>query len=124
MIGRDHLDSGSVASPYRETEAMADGSDAIADWPLLNALVNTSSGASWVSRSTMAAASASDGRSMPAWSASQTGASSPPTKLDRVLTRPIPGTGVIRHADAGYEHARSRVAAERGVRVPMREGNQ
>ncbi|MCX5533128.1 urocanate hydratase [Streptomyces sp. NBC_00006] len=118
-IGRDHLDSGSVASPYRETEAMKDGSDAIADWPLLNALVNTSSGATWVSlhhgggvgmgRSNHAGqVCVADGTDLAA------------AKIERVLTND-PAMGVIRHVDAGYEHA-AEVAAERGVRVPMREG--
>ncbi len=118
MIGRDHLDSGSVASPYRETEGMADGSDAIADWPLLNALVNTSAGAAWVSASTTAAASASAARSTPGWCAWPTAARWRREKLERVLTND-PGMGVIRHADAGYERAEA-VARERGVRVPMR----
>jgi urocanate hydratase len=118
VIGRDHLDSGSVASPYRETEAMMDGSDAIADWPLLNALVNTSCGATWVSihhgggvgigRSIHAGmVVVADGTEMAA------------AKLARVLVSD-PGMGVIRHADAGYERA-IEVAAERGVRIPMNE---
>ena len=85
VIGRDHLDSGSVASPYRETEGMADGSDAIADWPLLNALVNTAAGASWVSIH-HGGGSGSGARSTPAWSASPTAPSSPAQKLERVLT--------------------------------------
>jgi urocanate hydratase len=114
-IGRDHLDSGSVASPYRETEAMADGSDAIADWPLLNALVNTSSGASWVSlhhgggvgmgRSTHAGqVCIADGTDLAA------------QKLARVLTND-PAMGVLRHTDAGYERAAS-VARDRGIHIP------
>ena len=90
MIGRDHLDSGSVASPYRETESMRDGSDAIADWPLLNALVNTASGAELGQRSTTAAASASAARSTPAWSASPT-APSWPTRSSTGSSPPIPG---------------------------------
>ena len=120
MIGRDHLDSGSVASPYRETEAMADGSDAIADWPLLNALVNTASGASWVTHPPRRRRRhrALDPRR--AWCASPTAPTSAAQKLERVLTAD-PGMGVIRHADAGYERA-IEVADERGVRIPMREG--
>jgi urocanate hydratase len=119
VIGRDHLDSGSVASPYRETEAMADGSDAIADWPLLNALVNTSAGASWVSIHD--GGGVGIGRSLHAGMVCVAdGTDLAAEKLDRVL-RTDPGMGVIRHADAGYERAID-VAAERGVRVPMREG--
>ena len=103
MIGRDHLDSGSVASPYRETEAMADGSDAIADWPLLNALVNTASGASWVS--IHHGGGVGIGRSIHAGMVCVAdGTELAAEKLDRVLTTD-PGTGVIRHADAGYERA-------------------
>ncbi len=116
VIGRDHLDSGSVASPYRETEAMADGSDAIADWPLLNALVNTASGATWVS--IHHGGGVGIGRSIHAGMVCLAdGTELAAEKLDRVLTSD-PGMGVIRHADAGYEHALE-VAAERGVRVPM-----
>jgi urocanate hydratase len=118
VIGRDHLDSGSVASPYRETESMADGSDAIGDWPLLNALVNTSAGASWVSIHD--GGGVGIGRSLHAGMvcvADGTGLAA--EKLDRVL-QTDPGMGVIRHADAGYERAID-VAEERGVRVPMRE---
>jgi urocanate hydratase len=118
VIGRDHLDSGSVASPYRETEAMADGSDAIADWPLLNALVNTSSGATWVS--IHHGGGVGIGRSIHAGMvALADGSDLAAAKLERVLTND-PGTGVIRHADAGYERAID-VAAERGVRLPMTE---
>jgi urocanate hydratase len=118
VIGRDHLDSGSVASPYRETEGMADGSDAIADWPLLNALVNTSSGASWVS--IHHGGGVGIGRSIHAGQVSVAdGTPLAAQKLERVLTND-PGTGVIRHVDAGYDRA-AEVAAERGVRVPMRE---
>jgi urocanate hydratase len=121
VIGRDHLDSGSVASPYRETEAMADGSDAIADWPLLNALVNTSSGASWVSIHD--GGGVGIGRSLHAGMVCVAdGTDLAAEKLDRVL-HADPGMGVIRHADAGYERAIA-VAEERGVRVPMREGDQ
>ncbi len=119
VIGRDHLDSGSVASPYRETEAMADGSDAIADWPLLNALVNTSSGASWVS--IHHGGGVGIGRSIHAGMvALADGTALADEKLARVLTTD-PGMGVIRHADAGYDRAID-VAAERGVRIPMLEG--
>jgi urocanate hydratase len=118
VIGRDHLDSGSVASPYRETEAMADGSDAIADWPLLNALVNTSAGASWVSIHD--GGGVGIGRSLHAGMVCVAdGTDLAAEKLDRVL-QTDPGMGVIRHADAGYDRA-VEVAAERGVRVPMRE---
>jgi urocanate hydratase len=118
VIGRDHLDSGSVASPYRETEAMADGSDAIADWPLLNALVNTSSGASWVS--IHHGGGVGIGRSLHAGQVSLAdGTDLAAQKLARVLTND-PGMGVIRHVDAGYEIA-DRVAHERGVRIPMQE---
>jgi urocanate hydratase len=118
VIGRDHLDSGSVASPYRETEGMEDGSDAIADWPLLNALVNTASGASWVS--IHHGGGVGIGRSIHAGMVCVAdGTELAAQKLERVLTSD-PGTGVIRHADAGYEDA-VRVADERGVRIPMRE---
>src|SRR6187431_674567 len=119
VIGRDHLDSGSVASPNRETEAMRDGSDAVADWPLLNALVNTAAGATWVSihhgggvgigySQHAGMVVVADGTPLAA------------EKLERVLTTD-PGMGVIRHADAGYERALE-VARERGVRVPMLDG--
>jgi len=118
VIGRDHLDSGSVASPYRETEAMADGSDAIADWPLLNALVNTSSGATWVS--IHHGGGVGIGRSIHAGMvAVADGTDLAGQKLERVLTCD-PGMGVIRHVDAGYDRA-AEVAAERGVRIPMTE---
>ncbi|GFG53032.1 urocanate hydratase [Mycolicibacterium agri] len=118
VIGRDHLDSGSVASPYRETEAMADGSDAIADWPLLNALVNTASGASWVS--IHHGGGVGMGRSIHAGQVCVAdGTELAAQKLERVLIND-PGMGVIRHVDAGYEHA-AQVATERGVRIPMRE---
>ena len=119
VIGRDHLDSGSVASPYRETESMADGSDPIADWPLLNALVNTASGASWVSIHD--GGGVGIGRSLHAGMVCVAdGTDLAGEKLERVLTSD-PGTGVMRHADAGYERAIA-VAAERGVRLPMRDG--
>jgi urocanate hydratase len=118
VIGRDHLDSGSVASPYRETEAMADGSDAIADWPLLNALVNTASGASWVSLHH--GGGVGIGRSIHAGMVCLAdGTDLAAEKLSRVLTAD-PGTGVMRHADAGYERAID-VARDRGVRIPMLE---
>jgi urocanate hydratase len=118
VIGRDHLDSGSVASPYRETEAMVDESDAIADWPLLNALVNTAAGATWVS--IHHGGGVGIGRSIHAGMVCVAdGSELAAEKLDRVLTAD-PGTGVMRHADAGYERAVS-VAAERGVRIPMHE---
>ena len=118
VIGRDHLDCGSVASPYRETEAMADGSDAIADWPILNALVNTASGASWVS--VHHGGGVGIGRSIHAGQVCVAdGSPLAAQKLERVLTND-PGMGVIRHVDAGYEEA-AEVAAERGVRVPMGE---
>ena len=119
VIGRDHLDCGSVASPYRETEAMADGSDAIADWPLLNALVNTASGATWVS--IHHGGGVGIGRSIHAGQVTVAdGSPLAAEKIARVLTND-PGMGVIRHVDAGYERAVA-VADERGVRVPMREG--
>ncbi|AXB44821.1 urocanate hydratase [Amycolatopsis albispora] len=118
VIGRDHLDSGSVASPYRETEGMADGSDAIADWPLLNAMVNTASGASWVS--IHHGGGVGMGRSIHAGQVCVAdGTALAGQKIERVLTND-PGMGVIRHVDAGYERA-AEVAAERGVRVPMKE---
>ncbi len=118
VIGRDHLDSGSVASPYRETEDMADGSDAIADWPLLNALLNTSSGATWVS--IHHGGGVGIGRSIHAGQVCVAdGTPLAAAKLERVLTND-PGSGVMRHVDAGYERARE-VAAERGVRIPMGE---
>jgi urocanate hydratase len=118
VIGRDHLDAGSVASPYRETESMRDGSDAIADWPLLNALVNTAAGASWVS--IHHGGGVGIGRSIHAGMVCVAdGTDLAAEKLERVLTSD-PGTGVIRHADAGYERAIA-VAEERDVRLPMNE---
>ena len=117
-IGRDHLDSGSVASPYRETESMLDGSDAIADWPLLNALVNTASGATWVS--IHHGGGVGMGRSIHAGQVTVAdGTDLAAQKIERVLTND-PGMGVIRHVDAGYPEA-ERAAAERGVRIPMQE---
>ncbi|MGH3499007.1 MAG: urocanate hydratase [Nocardioidaceae bacterium] len=119
VIGRDHLDCGSVASPYRETEAMLDGSDAIADWPLLNAMVNVASGASWVS--IHHGGGVGIGRSIHAGQVVVVdGTELAGRKAERVLTND-PGMGVIRHVDAGYDRAEA-VAAERAVRVPMREG--
>jgi urocanate hydratase len=120
VIGRDHLDCGSVASPYRETEGMRDGSDAIADWPLLNALVNTASGASWVS--IQHGGGVGIGRSIHAGQVSVAdGTPLAAQKLERVLTND-PGMGVIRHVDAGYEAA-EQVAAQQGIRVPMNEAS-
>ena len=116
VIGRDHLDTGSVASPYRETEAMRDGSDAIADWPLLNALVNTAAGASWVSIHN--GGGVGIGYSQHAGMVVVAdGTDDTRDRLERVLTTD-PGMGIIRHADAGYESAIN-VAHERGVRLPM-----
>ncbi|AXK46467.1 urocanate hydratase [Brachybacterium saurashtrense] len=116
VIGRDHLDSGSVASPYRETESMLDGSDAIADWPLLNALTSTSSGASWVS--IHHGGGVGIGRSIHAGQVGLAdGTELARQKLERLLTND-PAMGVIRHVDAGYSRA-DQVAHERGVRVPM-----
>ncbi|SCG61663.1 urocanate hydratase [Micromonospora humi] len=116
VIGRDHLDCGSVASPYRETESMADGSDAIADWPLLNALVNTASGASWVS--IHHGGGVGIGRSIHAGQVCVAdGTALAGQKIERVLTND-PAMGVIRHVDAGYDDARE-VAERTGVRVPM-----
>ncbi|GAA0839354.1 urocanate hydratase [Streptosporangium amethystogenes subsp. fukuiense] len=118
VIGRDHLDCGSVASPYRETEGMADGSDAIADWPLLNAMLNVASGAAWVS--IHHGGGVGIGRSIHAGQVTVAdGTRLGAEKLNRVLTND-PGTGVIRHVDAGYDEAVA-VAEERDVRIPMRE---
>jgi urocanate hydratase len=118
VIGRDHLDTGSVASPYRETEGMADGSDAIADWPLLNALVNTASGATWVS--IHHGGGVGIGRSIHAGQVTVAdGTELAAAKLERVLGND-PATGVLRHVDAGYQLAEE-VAEERGIRVPMQE---
>jgi urocanate hydratase len=116
VIGRDHLDSGSVASPYRETEGMIDGSDAIADWPLLNGMVNTCSGATWVS--IHHGGGVGIGRSIHAGQVTVAdGTDLAAEKLERVLTND-PAMGVIRHVDAGYERA-VEVAGERGVTIPM-----
>jgi len=118
VIGRDHLDSGSVASPYRETESMADGSDAIADWPILNALLNVASGAAWVA--VHHGGGVGMGKSIHAGAqVVADGSADAAERLDRVLTND-PGTGVMRHADAGYDRA-VQVAEQRGVRLPMLE---
>jgi urocanate hydratase len=121
VIGRDHLDTGSVASPFRETEAMLDGSDAIADWPILNALLNTASGASWVSFHH--GGGVGIGNSLHAGQVIVAdGSDGAARRLERVLTND-PGIGVARHADAGYDQAIA--AAERhGIRLPMREGDR
>jgi urocanate hydratase len=116
VIGRDHLDAGSVASPNRETEGMKDGSDAIADWPLLNALLNTACGASWVSLhhgGGVGIGYSIHGGMVCVADGTETAS----RRLERVLTAD-PGTGVMRHADAGYEEA-ERVARDRGVDLPM-----
>ena len=119
VIGRDHLDSGSVASPYRETEAMLDGSDAIADWPILNALLNTASGAAWVA--VHHGGGVGIGKSIHAGAqVVADGTDEGAMRVERVLIND-PGTGVMRHADAGYDRAME-VAGERGVRIPMAEG--
>jgi urocanate hydratase len=116
VIGRDHLDSGSVASPNRETEAMQDGSDAVADWPILNALLNTASGASWVSFHH--GGGVGMGYSLHAGQVTVAdGTDSAARRLARVLDND-PGIGVARHADAGYDLAR-RTAREKGIRIPM-----
>jgi urocanate hydratase len=118
VIGRDHLDAGSVASPYRETEGMRDGSDAIADWPILNALMNTAAGAHWVS--VHHGGGVGIGYSIHAGMVVVAdGTEEADSRLERVLTAD-PGLGVVRHADAGYERALE-VARERGVRLPWRE---
>src|SRR5262249_54599599 len=119
VIGRDHLDSGSVASPYRETQAMLDRSGPIADWPLLHALVNAASGAAWVS--IHHGGGVGMGRSIHAGQVTVAdGTPLAGAKLERVLTND-PGTGVLRHVDAGYERA-AEVAEQRGLRIPMRKG--
>ena len=121
-IGRDHLDTGSVASPYRETERMLDGSDAVADWPILNALLNTASGASWVSFHH--GGGVGMGYSLHAGQVTVAdGTENARKRLNRVLNND-PGLGVVRHADAGYEIAR-RTAREKGIRMPMgKTGNR
>jgi urocanate hydratase len=118
VVGRDHLDTGSVASPNRETEAMKDGSDAIADWPILNAMLNVASGASWVSFHH--GGGVGMGYSLHAGQVTVVdGTDACARRLERVLTND-PGIGVVRHADAGYEEAR-RMAKEGGIRMPMDE---
>ena len=118
VIGRDHLDTGSVASPFRETESMKDGSDAIADWPLLNALLNTASGASWVSIHN--GGGVGIGYSQHAGQVTVAdGTDAMAKRIERVLTND-PGIGVARHADAGYEEAID-FAQRKDVRIPMRE---
>jgi urocanate hydratase len=121
VIGRDHLDAGSVASPHRETEAMKDGSDAVADWPLLNALVNTAAGASWVSIHNGGGVGIgySDHAGMVVVA---DGSDLAAQRLERVLTTD-PGMGVLRHVDAGYEQAID-FAKQSGIRVPMLEGQE
>jgi len=115
VIGRDHLDTGSVASPYRETEGMKDGTDAVADWPVLNALLNTASGASWVSFHHGGGVGIGDslhaGQVLVA-----DGTAEMRTRIERVLTND-PGLGVARHADAGYEEALA-TARAKGIRIP------
>src|SRR5450631_650126 len=116
VIGRDHLDCGSVASPFRETESMKDGSDAVADWPLLNALVNTAAGASWVSIHN--GGGVGIGYSLHAGQVTVAdGTDAMAKRIERVLTTD-PGMGIIRHADAGYEEARG-FAAQADIRIPM-----
>ena len=116
VIGRDHLDAGSVASPFRETEAMRDGSDAIADWPILNALLNTAAGATWVS--VHHGGGVGIGNAIHAGMVVVAdGGDEMAERLERVLTTD-PGTGVLRHADAGYEDALDEAAAG-GLRIPM-----
>jgi urocanate hydratase len=119
VIGRDHLDSGSVASPYRETEAMKDGTDAIADWPALNALVNTASGASWVSYHH--GGGVGMGYSLHAGQVTVAdGTKEMDKRLERVLTND-PAMGVLRHADAGYDKAVN-FAEKKGIKIPMSGG--
>jgi len=119
VIGRDHLDCGSVASPYRETEGMKDGSDAIADWPILNALLNTASGASWVSFHN--GGGVGIGYSLHAGQVIVAdGTPEMAVRLQRVLTND-PGIGIARHADAGYEAA-LHFARQRRVKIPMGSG--
>jgi len=117
VIGRDHLDCGSVASPYRETEAMLDGSDAVADWPILNALLNTASGASWVSVHN--GGGVGIGYSLHAGQVTVAdGTEMMAKRIERVLTTD-PGMGIIRHVDAGYKEAEG-FAEKAGVKVPMK----
>jgi len=118
VIGRDHLDAGSVASPYRETEGMLDGSDAIADWPLLNALVNTAAGASWVSIHNGGGVGIGYSQHAGMVVVAE-GSAECERRLERVLTTD-PGMGIIRHADAGYQRSLE-VAEQHGIRIPMRD---
>ena len=121
VIGRDHLDSGSVASPYRETEAMLDGSDAIGDWPLLNALVNTAAGASWVSIHN--GGGVGIGYSLHAGMVVVADGTDDATRrLQRVLTTD-PGMGIVRHVDAGYDKAVEE-ARDHNLKIPMLESGQ
>src|SRR5437868_14643407 len=121
VIGRDHLDAGSVASPYRETEAMRDGSDAIADWPILNALVNVAAGASWVS--VHHGGGVGIGNSIHAGMVVVAdGTDEAAERLERVLTSD-PGMGVVRHLDAGYPEAEA-AADEHGLTTPMRAAHR
>jgi len=116
VIGRDHLDTGSVASPFRETESMRDGSDAVADWPLLNALVNTASGASWVSIHN--GGGVGIGYSQHAGQVVVAdGTKEMAARIERVLTND-PGIGIVRHADAGYPEA-VEFARTHGIKIPM-----
>ena len=116
VIGRDHLDCGSVASPFRETESMKDGSDAVADWPLLNALLNTAAGASWVSIHN--GGGVGIGYSLHAGQVTVAdGTEMMAKRIERVLTTD-PGMGIVRHADAGYEEAKG-FARDQGVKIPM-----
>jgi urocanate hydratase len=119
VVGRDHLDAGSVASPYRETESMADGSDAIADWPILNALLNTASGATWVA--VHHGGGVGIGKSIHAGAQLVLDGTDDAARRVELMLRNDPGTGVMRHADAGYARA-AEVARERGVRLPMADG--
>jgi urocanate hydratase len=121
VIGRDHLDSGSVASPYRETESMTDGSDAIADWPILNALLNTASGATWVA--VHHGGGTGIGKSIHAGAQLVVDGTDDAAKRIELMLRNDPGTGVMRHADAGYETA-VEVARDKGLRLPMINGSQ
>jgi urocanate hydratase len=118
VMGRDHLDCGSVASPFRETENMKDGSDAVADWPLLNALLNTAAGASWVSIHN--GGGVGIGYSLHAGQVTVAdGTQGMAKRIERVLTTD-PGMGIIRHADAGYAEA-TEFAKQNGVRIPMKK---
>jgi len=119
-MGRDHLDCGSVASPFRETESMKDGSDAVADWPLLNALLNTAAGASWVSIHN--GGGVGIGYSLHAGQVTVAdGSKEMAARIERVLTND-PGMGVIRHVDAGYPEA-VEFARKKDVKVPMRRND-